>query len=180
MKYHAPERTHLTWDSTPPSSPTPCLRTGNNTIKALLAPPVHRAAGHQPLWHDSGVVHTHSIPIREIGIMTSPAVFIPANASINCCWANSTRVFQRLVLVPKGQHQIQLKFLQCFLPIDGEGHGNPLLYPCLENPMDRGALWLQSIGSQRVRHNWNTWACTHAVIYVYFSIYILYFSKNFT
>jgi len=21
----------------------------------------------------------------------------------------------------------------------GEGHGNPLQYPCLENPMDRGA-----------------------------------------
>ena len=23
----------------------------------------------------------------------------------------------------------------------GEGNGNPLQYPCLENPMDRGALW---------------------------------------
>ena len=23
----------------------------------------------------------------------------------------------------------------------GEGHGNPLQYSCLENPMDRGALW---------------------------------------
>ena len=23
----------------------------------------------------------------------------------------------------------------------GEGNGNPLLYPCLENPMDRGAWW---------------------------------------
>ena len=23
----------------------------------------------------------------------------------------------------------------------GEGHGNPLLYSCLENPVDRGALW---------------------------------------
>ena len=23
----------------------------------------------------------------------------------------------------------------------GGGHGNPLLYPCLENPMDRGAWW---------------------------------------
>ena len=35
----------------------------------------------------------------------------------------------------------------------GGGHGNPLQYSCLENPMDRGAWWpggLQSIGSQRV------------------------------
>ena len=23
----------------------------------------------------------------------------------------------------------------------GGGHGNPLLYPCLQNPMDRGAWW---------------------------------------
>ena len=37
----------------------------------------------------------------------------------------------------------------------GRGHGNPLQYPCLENPMDRGVWWLQSIGSQRVGHNWS-------------------------
>ena len=36
----------------------------------------------------------------------------------------------------------------------GGGLGNPLQYSCLENPMDRGA-WkaIQSIGSQRVRHD---------------------------
>ena len=34
----------------------------------------------------------------------------------------------------------------------GGGHGNPLQYSYLENPMDRGA-WLQSMGSQRVRHD---------------------------
>ena len=32
----------------------------------------------------------------------------------------------------------------------GEGHGNPLQYSCLENPMDNG---LQPIRSQRVGHN---------------------------
>ena len=35
----------------------------------------------------------------------------------------------------------------------GEGNGNPLQYSCLENFIDRGAWWLQSMGSQRVRHN---------------------------
>ena len=25
----------------------------------------------------------------------------------------------------------------------GEGHGNPLQYSCLENPMDRGAWWAE-------------------------------------
>ena len=36
----------------------------------------------------------------------------------------------------------------------GGGHGNPLQYSCLENSMDRGT-WggLQSMGSQRVRHD---------------------------
>ena len=36
----------------------------------------------------------------------------------------------------------------------GEENDNPLQYSCLENPRDRGA-W-QSMGSQRVRHDWAT------------------------
>ena len=35
----------------------------------------------------------------------------------------------------------------------GQGNGYPLQYSCLENSMDRGAWWAQSMGSQRVRHN---------------------------
>ena len=35
----------------------------------------------------------------------------------------------------------------------GEGNGNPLQYSGLENPMDRGACRLQSMGSQRVGHD---------------------------
>ena len=35
----------------------------------------------------------------------------------------------------------------------GEGNGNTLQYSCLENPMDRGAGGLQSMGLQRVRHD---------------------------
>ena len=35
----------------------------------------------------------------------------------------------------------------------GEGNGSPLQYFCLENPMGRGPWHLQSIGSQRVRHD---------------------------
>ena len=31
----------------------------------------------------------------------------------------------------------------------GEGNGNPLQYSCLENPLDRGAWRLQSMGSQK-------------------------------
>ena len=35
----------------------------------------------------------------------------------------------------------------------GEGNGHPFQYSCLENPMNRGALGLQSMGSQRVGHD---------------------------
>ena len=36
----------------------------------------------------------------------------------------------------------------------GEGNGNPLQCSRLGNPMGREAWWLQSIGLQRVRHDW--------------------------
>ena len=45
----------------------------------------------------------------------------------------------------------------------GGGHGNPLQYSCLENPMDRGAWPATSTGSHRVRHNWNDLARMHAL-----------------
>ena len=35
----------------------------------------------------------------------------------------------------------------------GEGNGNPLQYSCLENPVDGEPGGLQSVGSQRVRHD---------------------------
>ena len=34
----------------------------------------------------------------------------------------------------------------------GEGHGNPLQYSCLEDPMDRRARWASPWG-HRVRHH---------------------------
>ena len=35
----------------------------------------------------------------------------------------------------------------------GGGHGNPLQYSCLENPMDRGAWWATVHGWQQVGHD---------------------------
>ena len=40
------------------------------------------------------------------------------------------------------------------LAIKGEGSGNPLHYSCLKNSMDKGAWWLKSMESRRVRHDW--------------------------
>ena len=36
------------------------------------------------------------------------------------------------------------------------GNGNPFQYSCRENHMDRGASGLQSMGSQRLEHDWAT------------------------
>ena len=36
------------------------------------------------------------------------------------------------------------------------GNGNPLQYSCRENPMERGVWRAQSMGSQRVGHDWMT------------------------
>ena len=46
----------------------------------------------------------------------------------------------------------------------GGGHGNPLQYSCLENPMTEEPDGLQSLGSQRVRHHWSNLACTHMLL----------------
>ena len=35
----------------------------------------------------------------------------------------------------------------------GGGNGNPIQYSCLEKPMDRRAIRLQSMGSHRVGHD---------------------------
>ena len=58
--------------------------------------------------------------------------------------------------VPSGPGQLPPEDtgLICRLGISpGRGHGNPLLYPCPENPMNRGAWWATVHGSQRVGHN---------------------------
>ena len=40
----------------------------------------------------------------------------------------------------------------------GGGHGNPLQYSCLKNPMEGEPGGLQSVGLWRVRHDWSDWA----------------------
>ena len=43
----------------------------------------------------------------------------------------------------------------------GGGHGNPLQYSCLENPMDRGAWKSTVIGLHRVGHDGSDLARMH-------------------
>ena len=53
----------------------------------------------------------------------------------------------------------------------GEGNGNPLQCSCLENPRDRGAWWLPSMGLYRVGHDGSDLAaaaCERSAIVQYF------------
>ena len=43
----------------------------------------------------------------------------------------------------------------------GGGHGNPLQYSSMENPMDRGAWWVQWVAKSRTRLKRLGFACTH-------------------
>ena len=53
----------------------------------------------------------------------------------------------------------------------GEGNSNPLQYSCLENTMTEKPGGLQSIGLQRVRHDWSDWAPTHAFYLIPLNIF---------
>ena len=46
----------------------------------------------------------------------------------------------------------------------GERNNSPLLYSCLENPMDRGAWWTTVHGVAKSRTQLSNWACAHTSI----------------
>ena len=45
----------------------------------------------------------------------------------------------------------------------GGGHGNPIKYSCLGNPMDRGAWWAMVHGVAKSWTQLRNWAHTHAL-----------------
>ena len=47
----------------------------------------------------------------------------------------------------------------------GEGHGNPLQYSCLENPMNRGA-WQATVHRVAKSWTWLKWLSTHACMHI--------------
>ena len=62
----------------------------------------------------------------------------------------------------------------CLIPGSGRspgaGHGNPLQYPCLENPMDRGA-WRATVHGVTKSWTWLKWLSLHAWgVFSYYSI----------
>ena len=59
----------------------------------------------------------------------------------------------------------------------GGGHGNPLQYSCLENPMDRGAWWAKSIegckeSDMTERLSMHIYVCVCVCIYMHVCIHV--------
>ena len=67
---------------------------------------------------------------------------------LSFCGARSSLVAQLVKSLP-AMWEIRVQSLG-WEDSPGEGNGNPLQHFCLENSMDRGAWWLQSMGMQRV------------------------------
>ena len=55
----------------------------------------------------------------------------------------------------------------------GVGNGNPLQYSCLENPTEKPGGRLQSMGSQRVGHNWATENTFLSVVHEHISLKLM-------
>ena len=71
----------------------------------------------------------------RFGSWTSQLVLVVKNLSVNAEDIRDTGLIPGLGRSPRG------------------GHGNPLQFSCLENPMDRGAWWTTLRGVVRVGHN---------------------------
>ena len=75
--------------------------------------------------------------------------------NIMCVFINSELAMYRASLVAQmvkylpAMKETQVRSQVRKIP-QGLGNGNPLQYSCLENPMDRGAWRLQSMGSQEL------------------------------
>ena len=80
--------------------------------------------------------------------------------------------------IARSQTHLRLHFhfsLSCI----GEGNGSPLRCSCLENPRDGAALWLPSVGSHRVGHNWSDLAviCLYNCNLYTYTIFIPFFTN---
>ena len=79
------------------------------------------------------------------------------------------KLYSQVVLVIKKKKKLACQSKRCkrclFDPWVGKipegGHGSPLQYSCLENPMDRGAWRLPSMESKRIRRDWSNIAHRH-------------------
>ena len=77
-------------------------------------------------------------------------------STVSLSWVSYSALVAQTVKNLPAMRETWVRSLGWEDPLDGRGYGNPPQYPCLQNPMDRGTCGLQSMESQRVRHDWLT------------------------
>ena len=83
--------------------------------------------------------------------------FIVCNSSVSNCWIGCCLIHKSLNRGTKilNFYSVEFYFILIGL-IASFGESTRLQYSCLENPMDRGAWRVWSMGSIRVAHDWVT------------------------
>ena len=121
----------------------------HSTILAREIPWIEELDGRQSMGSQRSRTRWHNLATKQQhGVLTQGALVVknpPSNAGVGDAG-----------LIPGSGRS--------FSP--GEGNGNPLQYSCLENPWTEEPGRRQSIGLQRVRHNWSNLAHTHLLIYL--------------
>ena len=90
--------------------------------------------------------------------MTGPEVCLGAWEELGGKWSqilSSASLVARMVKNPPAKRETGVWSLG-WEESPGGGHGNPLQYSCLENPMDRRAWQATVYGVARVRYSWAT------------------------
>ena len=97
-----------------------------------------------------------SIKVAEFEITNSIFLSPPRHV-----WASQVALVVKNPPVNAGEtRDIGLKIPMIQRRFPGAGHGNPLQYSCLENPMDRGA-WLATAHWFTKSQTWLKWLSTH-------------------
>ena len=104
-----------------------------------------------------------------VSILTFPSnsLFLSLAIMLPCMYCAPSPsphgIFHSLILLPERLFfQSSFPFIS-YSSLVGEGHGNPLQYSCLENPVDRGAWWaaVHRIAQSRT---WVKWLSMHACV----------------
>ena len=121
---------------------------------------------HWSVWLFWGRYHTVLTTIN-LCIIRNPSDFICQTTIKNMlqnhdlCYKSSVTWWAILMVLPLWREErVDFRKL-CSLRVKGGGHGNPLQYSCLENPMDRGA-WqatVQGVPKSRAQLSPCTRAC---------------------
>ena len=101
-------------------------------------------------------VNTHSLPVWQLEYVLAQ----PTWTAMGLLWASQVALVVKIPPANAGDVR-DAGLIPRSGRSPGGGHGNPLQYSCLENPMDRGAWWATVHGVAKSRAQLK-WLSTHS------------------